>query len=175
MKEITATSDIAFNVERGIIELGGRRVVAHCNHYNVFLQRTLEDGLKERAPRLLVAAGMEAARNLLSGIETASPSTSAKESLERAVRIFAEHGFGAFDIANLGESGGIARMQRSHYAIGWRSRWGIRSTSGCYFPAGYLAGAVAVAAKVAPERVVATETQCHAAGAEICSFVVEVW
>lgn len=175
MKEITATSDIAFNVERGMIELGGRRVVAHCNHYNVFLQRTIEDGLKERAPRLLVAAGIEASRSLLSGIEKAAPANSVKESLERAVRIFAEHGFGTFDIAKLGESGGVATMPRSHYAIGWLSRWGVRSTPGCYFPAGYLAGAVAVAAKVAPERVVATETQCHAAGAEICSFVVEVW
>lgn len=175
MKEVAPTFDIAFNVERGIIELGGRRVVAHCNHYNVYLQRTIEDGLKERAPRLLVAAGMEAARNLLSGVETAAPANSAKESLERAVRIFAEHGFGAFDIAKMGHRGGVATMLRSHYAIGWLSRWGVRSTPGCYFPAGYLAGAVAVAAKVGPERVTATETECHAAGAEHCSFLVEVW
>jgi len=175
MKEVVPTIDIAFDVERSIIELGGRRVVAHCNHYNVFLQRTIEDGLKERAPRLLTAAGIEAARKLLEGVEAAAPSSSAEESLGRAVRIFAEHGFGAFDIAQLGVRGGVATMHRSHYAIGWLSRWGVRSTPGCYFPTGYLAGAVAVAAKVAPERVTATETECHAAGAERCSFLVEVW
>lgn len=165
----------AFDIERGIIDLGGRRIVAHCNHYNVFLQRTIEDGLKERAPRLLVAAGTEAARHMLEGLERQSPSSSSGEALARAARIFAEHGFGAFDIEHLTECGGIATMQRSHYAIGWRSRWGLRTTPGCYFPAGYLAGAVAIAAKLAPERVTATETMCHAAGADHCTFAVEVW
>lgn len=164
-----------FDIERGTIELGGRRVVAHCNHYNVYLQRTLEDGLKDRAPRLLIAAGMESARNMLKGLESDSPSASARESIERAVRIFAEHGFGAFDISRLTERGGIATMLRSHYAIGWHSRWGLRATPGCYFPTGYLAGAVAIASNIAPERVTATETECYAAGAAHCSFVVEVW
>jgi len=170
-KEVAPT----FDIERGIIDLGGRRIVAHCNHYNVFLQRTIEDGLKERAPRLLVAAGMEAARSMLGGLESNAPSESARECLERAVRIFADHGFGAFDMGQMTERGGTATILRSHYAIGWRSRWGVRSTPGCYFPAGYLAGAVAVAAKLAPERVTAIETECHAAGADQCTFVVEVW
>jgi predicted hydrocarbon binding protein len=165
----------AFDIERGIIGLGGRRIVLHCNHYNVFLQRTLEDGLQDRAPRLLVAAGMEAARNLLGGLEAQSPSASPRESLERAVRIFSEHGFGAFDISKMSDRGGTATIARSHYAIGWRSRWGLRTTPGCYFPTGYLAGAVAIASNLAPERVTATETACHAAGAEQCTFVVEVW
>ncbi|MBK9261779.1 MAG: hypothetical protein IPM54_18505 [Polyangiaceae bacterium] len=165
----------AFDIERGIIDLGGRRVVLHCNHYNVFLQRTIEDGLKARAPRLLAAAGMETARNLLGGLEVKAPSASPRESLERAVRIFAEHGFGAIDISRMNDQGGTATIARSHYAIGWRSRWGIRQTPGCYFPAGYLAGAVAIASNLAPERVVATETACYAAGAEQCTFVVEVW
>jgi len=165
----------AFDIERGIIELGGRRVVAHCNHYNVFLQRTIEDGLKDRAPRLLASAGMETARSMLEGLEKQAPSASPRECLERAARIFAEHGFGVFDLGQMHYRGGTATILRSHYAIGWRSRWGVRSTPGCYFPAGYLAGAVAVAAKLPPERVTATETACHAAGAEHCSFVVEVW
>jgi len=169
--ELTAALDI----DRGIITLGGRRIVLHCNHYNIFLQRTIEDGLKERAPRLLVAAGMEAARNLLGGLESSSPSLSSRALLERAVSIFAEHGFGAFDIRGMGDRGGTATIARSHYAIGWRSRWGMRETPACYFPAGYLAGAVAVASNLAPERVTVTETVCHAVGAEQCVFVVEVW
>jgi hypothetical protein len=164
-----------FDIDRGIIELGGRRVVAHCNHYNVYLQRTIEDGLKERAPRLLIAAGMESARHMLGGLENNAPSVSNRESLERAVNIFAEHGFGAFDISQMTERGGTATMLRSHYAIGWRSRWGLRTTPGCYFPAGYLAGAIAIASKLAPERVTATETECYASGADHCTFVVEVW
>ncbi len=165
----------SFDIDRGIVDLGGRRIIAHCNHYNVFLQRTIEDGLKERASRLLIAAGMEAARNMLAGLEERAPSASASDCLERAARIFAEHGFGALDMGRLSERGGIATILRSHYAIGWRSRWGLRATPGCYFPTGYLAGAVAFASKLAPERVTATETGCYAAGADHCSFLVEVW
>ena len=165
----------SFDMDRGIVDLGGRRIVAHCNHYNVFLQRTIEDGLKERAPRLLIAAGVEAARNMLGGLEQRAPSASATDCIERAARIFAEHGFGALDISRLSERGGTATMLRSHYAMGWRSRWGVRTTPACYFPTGYLAGAVAIASKLAPERVTAVETECHAAGAAHCSFLVEVW
>ncbi len=164
-----------FDIDRGIIDLGGRRLVLHCNHYNVYLQRTIEDGLKDRAPRLLVAAGTEAARNLLSGIEARSPAGSPRESLERAVGIFAQHGFGVFDISQLNLRGGTATIARSHYALGWRSRWGVRPTPGCFFPSGYLAGAIAIASNLAPERVTVNETECYAAGAEQCTFVVEVW
>ena len=87
----------------------------------------------------------------------------------------AEHGFGALELSRLSERGGTATMLRSHYAMGWRSRWGVRTTPACYFPTGYLAGAVAIASKLAPERVTAVETECHAAGAAHCSFLVEVW
>lgn len=167
--------DVTFEVERGVLELGGRRIVAHCNHYNAILQRTIEDGLKERAPRLLTAAGTEAARRFLEGLERQAPTNSSRECLERAVQVFAEHGFGAFDISKLSEWGGTVTMARSHYAIGWRARCGVRSTPGCFFPAGYLAGALAVAAKLAPERVTTTETACYAAGHDHCVFVVEVW
>ena len=165
----------AFDIERGVLELGTRRIVAHCNHYNVFLQRTLEEGLKDRAPRLLTAAATESARRFLEGLERQTPSNSAREGIERAVRVFAEHGLGSFDISNLTEWGGTVTMPRSHYAIGWRARWGVRATPGCYFAAGYLTGAIVVATKLAPERVTTTETACHAAGDDQCSFLVEVW
>jgi predicted hydrocarbon binding protein len=45
----------------------------------------------------------------------------------------------------------------------------------CFFAAGWLGGAVAVAGGHAPERVSAREVACLAAGADRCAFVVEVW
>ncbi|HVK64034.1 MAG TPA: 4-vinyl reductase [Polyangium sp.] len=163
------------DLERGITTLGGRRLVFHCHHYNVFLQRTIEDALQERAPRLLVAAGMEASRSMLQGREGEAQSGSAADVLRRAADTFAAQGFGRVDIRQLGEGGGQATLDHSHYAVGWVSRWGKRPAPGCFFAAGFLAGAVAVAYRLAPERVTSREIACVAAGDERCSFRVEVW
>ncbi|MDI1482433.1 4-vinyl reductase [Polyangium sp. y55x31] len=161
------------DLERGITTVGGRRLVFHCHHYNVFLQRTIEDALQERAPALLVAAGMEASRSMLQGLE--NDAKSAADALELAADTFAAQGFGRLDVRGLGEGGGRATLDHSHYAVGWVSRWGKRPTPGCFFVAGFLSGAVAVAYRLAPERVTSRETECVAAGDERCSFRVEVW
>ena len=163
------------DLERGITTLGGRRLVFHCHHYNVFLQRTIEDALQERAPGLLVAAGMEAGRSMLEGIEREARSAGPADALRRAADTFAAQGFGRLDVSLLGEGGGEAWLDHSHYAVGWLSRWGKRPTPGCFFVAGYLAGAVAVACGLAPERVTSREITCVAAGDERCAFRVEVW
>ena len=163
------------DLERGIAKLGGRRLVFHCHHYNVSLQRTIEEGLKERAPGLLTGAAMEAARAVLGGVEASTPAGSPAAIIERAAGILAVEGFGRADVTALGPWGGSAVMDRSHYAVGWLAKWGARATPCCFFPAGWFAGAVAVAGGHAPERVAAREVSCLAAGAERCSFVVELW
>jgi predicted hydrocarbon binding protein len=165
----------AVDLERGLVVLGGRRLVFHCHHYNVYLQRTLEEGLKERAAGLLVGAGMEAGRAMLGGLEEKSPSASPEATISRAVDLFRDHGFGVLDATGLGVRGGEASVERSHYAVGWLAKWGRRGTPCCFFPAGFVGAAVSVAGKLAPERIVARETECLAAGAERCRFIVEVW
>lgn len=173
MKEglVAAAADLA----RGTISFGGRRIVFHCNHYNTFLQRTIEDGLGERAGDLLLRSGMEASRLLLSGVEAESPSETPLALLSRAAEIFSDQGFGKLDVSRLGVLGGEAIVRHSHYAVGWLGRWGKRKTPCCFYPAGYIGGAIAVAGKFAPERISVRETACLAAGAEQCTFVVEVW
>jgi hypothetical protein len=163
------------DIERSIVAIGGGRLVMHCHHYNCFLQRTIEDGLGERAAPLLTAAAMETARSVLGGIEADAPAGSPRASIERAAALLAENGLGRVDVGALGERGGVATMDRSHYAIAWLAKWGPRPTAGCFFVAGWLAGAVAVAGGLSPERVVGRETACLAAGADRCTFVVAVW
>ncbi len=45
-----------FDSERNIILLGESRLVFHCHHYNLFLQRTIEDALEADGPRIQTAA-----------------------------------------------------------------------------------------------------------------------
>lgn len=167
------------DLAQGALTLGGRRLVFHCNHYNVFLQRTLEDGLGADARSLLIAAGCEAGRRMLEGMEAQSPSPSPEALLSRAAESFALQGFGKLEISELTAMGGKAKLFSSHYALGWTSRWGNRKTPGCFFPAGYLSAMVIVAGRLAPERVTVREEACLSLGREQeathCLFSVEVW
>lgn len=163
------------DLDRSLLTLGGSRVVLHCHHYNVFLQRTIEDGLGERAPALLTQAAMESARATLSKLEVESAAGSPAAVVARAADILANHGFGLADVRLLGERGGAATIERAHYAVGWLAKFGRRATPCCFFSAGWLAGAVAVAGGLSPERVTGREIECLAAGAARCRFVVEVW
>jgi len=175
MTDVLFPSSPAFDMDRGTIALGDRRLVFHCHHYNVYLQRTIEDGLKDRARGLLIAAGMEAARAMLGGLEEKTPSGSPAASLARAAEVFRDHGFGRLDVSELSEGGGIAVLERSHYAVGWLAKWGQRQEPGCFYAVGFVGGAVAVAGKIAPERITAREVECLATGAASCRIVVEVW
>jgi hypothetical protein len=163
---------LTVDLDRSVVTLGGRRLVLHCHHYNVFLQRTIEDGLKERAPLLLTAAAVEASRSTLGALSAASPAAAV---IAEAARILSTNGFGHADVSELHQRGGRAILSPSHYALGWVSKWGMRTKPCCFFPAGWLGGAVVVAGGYAPERVSAREVACVATGAERCEFVVEVW
>lgn len=164
-----------FDAERNIIVRGGRRLVFHCHHYNVYLQRTIEDGLGERAAWLLSAAASESARAAFEELEREQPAGSPRALIERAGEIFATQGFGRADVSGLGPHGGRIELVPSHYALGWVAKWGRRETPCCHFAVGFFAAAVAVAGGHASERIRAYEVRCAAAGAESCSLVVEVW
>src|SRR5262249_48726267 len=102
---MTASVSPRADLDRSILTLGGRRIVFHWHHYNVFLQRTIEEGLRERAPALLTAAAVEAARAVLGGLEAERAAGSPAEILARAAEIFADSGFGRADVSALGAQG----------------------------------------------------------------------
>jgi predicted hydrocarbon binding protein len=153
--------------------VGASRLVFHCHHYNLFLQRTVEDALGEEASRSLQrAAAAESARGMLASV-FAKESTLAGR-LARAKDVFGELGFGLADESALSANGGRVVLVTSHYAVGWRAKFGEVARPACHFAAGYWAGALAAAAGLAPERVVGNETACAAMGAESCLIDIEV-
>jgi hypothetical protein len=165
--------DPSFDAERNLLLLGERRVVFHCHHYNVFLQRSIEDMFGEGAVEMQVTAAAESAREMLSRVFTGAAS-SLDARLSVAASIFGENGFGKADIAELGANGGVVLLPTSHYAVGWRAKWGRASRPVCHFAAGFWAGALVAAEGLAPERVVAVEERCMASGAPECRIRVEV-
>ncbi len=164
--------DPSFDADRNLLVLGERRLVFHCHHYNVFLQRSIED-MFEDAVAMQVSAAKESARHILAGIWTAEDAP-LEARLRDAAAVFGENGFGRADASGLTIDGGDVVLATSHYAVGWQAKWGTRKQGVCHFATGYWAGALAAAAGISPERVQAHETQCAVSGADACRIHVEV-
>jgi predicted hydrocarbon binding protein len=161
-----------FDASRNLLTLGGSQLVFHCHHYNLHLQRTVDEALGADAGRALQrSAAGESARRMLSALFASQPR---EERLASASALFSQLGFGLSDITALSESGGRVVLVTSHYAVGWRSKWGDPPRAVCHFATGYWAGALSAATGLEPERIVADEVQCAAAGAESCIIELEV-
>lgn len=155
-------SEPVFDREAGALTLGGSRLVFHCHHYNVFLQRSLEDALGERAVRIQRAAACETARTTLERVFAQAPGEALEARLARAAAIFGTLGFGRADVSGLGALGGTVRISPSHYAIGWTSKLGAAPRPIEHFATGFFRGALCAAAGLAPERVEAEQVACAA-------------
>lgn len=167
------SGQIAFDADRNLLVLGERRLVFHCHHYNVSLQRTIDDIFGDDAAGVQVAAAAESAREMLSAIFGGS-SDSLEARLAIAGSLFGQNGFGLADLSALGSDGGLVTLGASHYALGWRSKWGPSERPVCHFATGYFAGALVAARGIAPERVVAREEHCAAVSEGACRIRLEV-
>lgn len=165
-------SKLAFDPERNVLTLGGERVVFHCHHYNVFLQRSLEEMFGEGAIEMQVDAAAESARRMLAPLFADLSGFEAR--LELASQVFSSNGFGTADLSQLAEYGGRITLPTSHYAVGWAAKFGPARAPVSHFATGYWRGAVVAAAEHSPERVVARQTKCRAMGADVCEIEVEV-
>lgn len=170
-----STDRLDFDSERNLLSLENRRLVFHCHHYNLFLQRTIEDGLGAQAAQSLqVAASMEASRSVLASLYAKDPEASFLDKLGLARKLFGSLGFGQAETPSLTPNGGGVRLITSHYAMGWKAKWGVAEHPVCYFPVGFWMAALAAAAGLTPERLQGRELSCAALGASACELEIEV-
>jgi hypothetical protein len=165
------SADLSFDADRNLLVLGERRLVFHCHHYNLSLQRTIDDIFGEEAAEMQVAAAAESAREMLSRV-FAGVSRDARLAL--AGSLFGQNGFGLADLSAFGGDGGVVTLASSHYAVGWRSKWGQAERPVCHYATGYFAGALVAAFDLGPERVVAREERCAAVSDGPCRIRLEV-
>lgn len=149
-----------FDSEAGTIELGDARLVFHCHHYNVSLQRSIEDALGERGVSIQRRAACEAARRMLEPVFAKFPSEPLAARLARAATLFGTLGFGRADVSGVDAMGGVVSISPSHYAVGWIAKYGPSSRPIDHFATGFFRGALCAAAGHAPERVEADQRTC---------------
>lgn len=145
-----------FDRERGELRLGDRRLVVHCHHYNVFLQRSLEDALGAAAVTIQREAACEASRLLLSSLFDEEGLGHFDLCMVRAASIYSELGFGSANFLLITERLVEVAIKPSHYTVGWELKWGSVDRPIEHWTDGYFRGAVCAAGRFAPERVCST-------------------
>lgn len=123
------------------VTLSGEPIAMHCHHYNINLQKTLEDALGEEGVQLLYRSseeasyyGFQAFLNQFRQIKTL------KSKLEMAGIIYQNCGLGVIHFLRVRPSGGNIVSPSSHHVTGWLAKHGKRDTAGCHFTRGWIAG-----------------------------------
>lgn len=123
--------------------LSGQPAAMHCHHYNINLQKTIEDNLGHEGIALLLRAAEEASHKSFQHLlEQYSQIKTLKSQLEMASVVFQNCGMGVIHFEEIRKSGGHVVSPSSHHVTGWLAKHGKRDTPGCHFTRGWIAGAL---------------------------------
>jgi hypothetical protein len=125
------------------VMLGGESIAMHCHHYNINLQKMLEDNLGPEGIRLMVEAAEVATYSGFRALLNHYPRVrTLKSKLEMASVMFQNCGLGIIRFQSLRSSGGMIVSPSNHHVTGWLAKHGRRDTAGCHFVRGWIAGAL---------------------------------
>ena len=152
----------------------GQPIAMHCHHYNINLQKTLEDTLGEEGVRLLYAAventnyhGLKNIFDQLKKIKTI------KSKLEMASILYQNCGLGIIHFNKYNSHQAQIESPSSHHVTGWLAKHGRRDTPGCHFARGWIAGAFEAIYQRPLGYYAVQETRCKMQGDDVCVFDVK--
>jgi hypothetical protein len=124
-----AEFDYDFVANRLVV--GGEPMVLHCHHYNVFLQRSIQDAEYIDSAPILVGAAAEVAFAQLTDLLARTAEIPARKATVEA--LYRACGFGLIDLGALTDRGGEVRTRSTHYSIGWKEKFGRSRTPVGFF------------------------------------------
>ena len=155
--------------------LAGSPVVAHCHHFNLFWDQTMDDALGEEAGRRVrTVAAHKSSFRFLQSLADEVGATTPVERLRLAAAVFSAMGHGKLHLA-VGRNGGLVRGEQLHYGFGWREKYGgtlTRSAPADAFAAGFSAAATEVAYGLDPGTLSGNEERCIVDGSAGCNIRV---
>ncbi len=127
------------------VVLSGQPVTMHCHHYNINLQKTLEEVLGEEGVDLLFRSVENAVYDSFKLIlQQYKQIKTIKSKLEMASVLYQNSGLGVIHFQDIGAKGGRIISNGSHHVTGWLAKHGRRKTPGCHFTRGWIAGILEV-------------------------------
>lgn len=157
------------------VVFSGQSFAMHCHHYNINLQKTLEDTLGSEGIGLLFRSAEESQFvNFKYLVDHYSQIKSAKSKLEMAVTLFQNCGLGVIHFKRVEPSGGQMVSPSSHHVTGWLAKHGRRDTPGCHFTRGWIAGTLSVIYNRPVRYYSVKETACKMMRDPECVFEVSI-
>jgi hypothetical protein len=157
------------------VVLSGLPIAMHCHHYNINLQKMLEDTLGGEGIRLLYQAAEEISfQGFKSFFSRYHRIRTFKSKLEFASTIYQNSGMGIINFQNIGSWGGRIVSPSSHHVTGWLAKHGKRQTPGCHFSRGWIAGLLEAIYSRPMGYYVVQEKSCKMTRREECVFQVKV-
>jgi hypothetical protein len=171
---------VTFNWKRELerrdnqVVLSGQPIAIHCHHYNINLQKTLEDTLGEEGVRLIYRSAEEAIyHSLKSLLAQYHEIKTVKSKLEMCAIMYQNCGLGIIHPQTIDNGGSYITSSSSHHVTGWLAKHGRRGTPGCHFSRGWLAGALEATYDKPLGYYKVSETKCKMMRDKECLFHVE--
>ncbi|MGD9135383.1 MAG: 4-vinyl reductase [Desulfobacterales bacterium] len=143
----------------------------HCHHYNINLQKTLEDTLGEEGIQLLYHAVEETNYHGLKNLfDQYKKIRTLKSKLEMASILFQNCGLGIIHFKKIRPNMAHIVSPSSHHVTGWLAKHGRRNTPGCHFTRGWIAGALEAIYDRPLGYYVVEETHCKMKRDDVCVF-----
>ena len=153
------------------VVLGGESIAMHCHHYNINLQKMLEDNLGPEGVRLLVKAAEMANYSGFRALLRQYPRVKTlKSKLEMASVMFQNCGLGIIHFQSIRASGGVIVSPSNHHVTGWLAKHGRRDTAGCHFVRGWIAGVLEAIYRQSLGHYTIEETSCKMKRDNECVF-----
>lgn len=155
------------------VVLSGQPIAMHCHHYNINLQKTLEETLGQAGVDLLFHAAQDAVyKDFTSHLDSYPMIRSVKSQLEMAEILYQNCGMGILHFEKAGPDQWSVVSPSSHHVTGWLAKHGRRNAPGCHFARGWIAGVLAVIFKKSPGYYQVEETRCKMMRDDTCVFQV---
>ncbi len=156
------------------VVLSGLPIAMHCHHYNINLQKMLEDTLGEEGVQLLYQAVEDASyHSFKSFFNEYKQIRTIKSKKELASTIFQNCGLGVIHFQKVGPQGGRIVSSSSHHVTGWLAKHGRRDTAGCHFTRGWIAGVLEAIYNHPLDYYAVKELNCKMMRDENCDFIVK--
>ncbi len=127
------------------VAISGQPIAMHCHHYNINLQKTLEDTLGAEGVALLYRSAEETNYNSLQRLfNQYQKIRTIKSKLELAALMYQNCGLGIIHFKKVRPHAAYIASASSHHVTGWLAKHGRRQTPGCHFARGWIAGALEV-------------------------------
>lgn len=156
------------------VVLFGQPIAIHCHHYNINLQKSLEDTLGEEGIQLIYQSAEESTYYLLKALfECYSEIRTDKSKIEIAAIMYQNCGLGIIHPQKINRKGGYFISPSSHHVTGWLAKHGKRETPGCHFSRGWSAGTLEAIYDKPLGHYMVSEIKCKMKRDDDCLFHIQ--